>query len=330
MKALQEFQFLLLALSATILQQCTRGKPVGNAAILAGIVAGLFLSLIPRMSAQELSPRTFWPAPKGTKVAVFGYSYSFGDVLVDPSLPVEGVDSRINTGFLAYMQTFNLGGRTANFLLEQPYSWGTTKGLLLGAPAKRDFSGFNDLGLTLAVNLLGAPSLTLSNFLELRAQPHPIFGANVKVVAPTGTYDKDRLINTGANRWAVRPKLGCILPLKPKWLLEFDAGVWFFGDDDDFVSGKREQDPIFAAEVHLIRRFQPGLWGSLEATYFKGGRQTIGGNQLSDEQNNVRIGGTVVVPFLRRHAIKAGYSTSFVTEYGNDFQQALVAYNLVF
>ena len=106
-------------------------KCVGHVVALAGVVAGLFLFLIPPMSAQELSPRTFWPAPKGTKIAVAGYSYSFGDVIMDPSTPISGVDSKIHTGLLAYMQTFNLAGRTANFLLEQSYSWGTTEGRVM-------------------------------------------------------------------------------------------------------------------------------------------------------------------------------------------------------
>jgi hypothetical protein len=136
--------------------------------------------------AQELTPRTFWPAPKGTRVAVVGYSYSFGDVLMDPSLPVSGVDSAIHTGVIAYLQTFSLGGRTANLLLEQPYSWGTTKGQFLGLPARRDFSGLGDLGVTLGVNLLGAPSMNRAEFQELRANPRPILGASLKVVPSWG------------------------------------------------------------------------------------------------------------------------------------------------
>ena len=297
---------------------------------LSWIVAGLILSCIARVSAQQLAPRTFWPAPKGTQVAVAGYSYTFGNVLVDPSLPVSDVDSRINTGFLAYLQTFNLMGRTANFLLEQPYSWGTTKGSLDGEHVQAEFSGFDDLGVTVAVNLLGAPSMNLAEFQELRAHPRPILGASVKVVAPTGTYDKNKLINTGANRWAVRPKLGCVLPLRPKWLLEVETSAWFFGDNDDYISGKREQDPILAAELHLVKRLQPGFWASLDGTYFWGGEQTIGGKHLSDEQSNVRVGGTIVMPFFRRHAIKVGYSDTVLTKHGNDFQQFLITYQFLF
>ena len=96
-------------------------------------------------------------------------------------------------------------------------------------------------------------------------------------------------------------------------------GAWFFSNDDDYISGRREQAPIFSGEIHLIRRFRPGFWASLETTYFKGGRQTIRGDRLADAQNNARIGATIVMPFGGRHAIKAGFSTSLTTNYGNDF-----------
>ena len=38
----------------------------------------------------------------------------------------------------------------------------------------------------------------------------------------------------------------------------------------------------------------------------------------------------MVVPFLGRHAIKAGYSRGVVTDFGTDFQQFLVSYQVLF
>jgi hypothetical protein len=281
-------------------------------------------------AAQEMTPRSYWPAPKGIKLAVFGYSHSFGDVLTDPSLPIYGQDSNISTGLLGYLQIFSLWERTANILVELPYSWGTTKGLLEGDRARRDFSGMGDLGVTFAVNLLGAPSMSPAQFQELRDNPHPILGTSVKVIFPTGQYDPDRLINVGANRWAVKPEIGYLIPLRRKWILEFEAGAWFFGDDDEYLPGERKQEPVFALEAHVVKRFKPGLWSSLDLNYFTGGRQTIGGVQLVDIQRNSRIGATVVVPFADRHAIKVAYSVGVVTTFGTEFQQFLVSYQLLF
>ena len=280
--------------------------------------------------AQELAPRTYWPSPKGVKVAVFGYACTDGDVLFDPSTPLYGVDSQLNLVIAAYLQTFGLWGRTANLLIEQPISWGTTSGLVVDESASRDSSGRGDLALKLTVNLMGAPAMTAPEFQQLRADPHPILGASLKIVAPTGHYDEDRLVNVGANRWAVKGELGYIAPLHRKWLFEVAGGVWLFGDNADSLAGRREQDPIYGLELHLIHRFRPGFWASLDANYFIGGRQTIGGNQLEDVQRNSRVGATVVVPFKKRHAVKVGFSSGVVTEFGTDFQQVLATYQVLF
>jgi hypothetical protein len=281
------------------------------------------------LAAQDLTPRLFWPSPQGTKVLVTGYSYAAGDVFFDQSLPLYGVDSNINVGILAYVQTLGLWGRTSNLLVELPYTWGNTSGSIEETPARADFSDFGDLKFTLTLNLLGAPSMTREDFLAFRADPQPIVGASLKVIAPTGAYDANKLINVGANRWATRLQLGSVIPLKPTWLLELEGGVWFFGDDDEYLPGARQQDPIYSAQVNLVKRIRPGLWASLDVTYFSGGRQTVGGNQLDDTQKNIKVGGTIVVPFANRHAIKMGYANGAVTKYGTDFDQFLVTYQVL-
>ena len=295
------------------------------------VIALLTLCIFPmaETAAQELTPRLYWPAPKGTQLLVAGYSHSAGDVLFDRTIPLYEVDSDINVGILAYLQTLSLWGRSSNIMVELPYSWGTTKGLVEDYPALRDFSAFGDLGFTLTVNLMGAPSMTREDFLALRADPHPIIGASLKVIAPTGGYDSDRLINVGGNRWATRLQLGAIIPLRPGWLLEAAAGIWVYGDDDDFLMGARENDPVYPLESHLVKRFRPGLWASLDFTYFTGGRQTIGGERLEDVQQNTKLGGTVVIPFAGRHAVKIGYATGTVTKYGADFDQFLMTYQVL-
>ncbi|MEJ2385399.1 MAG: transporter [Xanthomonadales bacterium] len=298
----------------------------------AAIVACLALALLlvpAGVAAQELSPRAYWPAPVGTRVLVTGYAHASGDVLLDPTLPVYGVDSRISTFFLGYVETFALGGRNANLLLEAPYSWGATRGLLGDTPARTEFAGLNDLAATLSVNLLGAPALTTDEFAQLRAQPRPIVGVSFKLVPPTGYYHSDRFINVGSNRWAGRLQLGAMFPLRPRWLLELDAGAWLFGDDADYPGGRREQDPIYAFEAHLVHRIRPGLWASFDVNAFVGGRQTIDGEEREDLQRNTRLGATVAVPFLGRHVVKFGYSTAARTRFGSDSEQLLLTYQFL-
>ena len=280
-------------------------------------------------NAQELTPRAYWPAPKGTRLAIAGYAYIDGNVLFDPSIPLYEVETRANTALAGYLQTFSLFGRSSNVLVKLPYVWGNTEGLIETTTASREFSNFGDLSVTMAVNLIGAPSMTVEEFQAFRAEPRPILGMSVEVVAPTGNYHGSQLINTGLNRWAIKTEFGFMYPLTKKLLLEIEAGAWFFEDDDLFVVGKKEQEPIFTSEIHLVRRFSPGFWVSLDWTYYNGGRQTVGGNELSDAQSNSRIGGTLVKPLSRRQAIKLGYATALKTRFGTDFDQFLLSYQVL-
>jgi hypothetical protein len=227
------------------------------------------------------------------------------------------------------MQNFSLLGRTANYLVELPYTWGLTEGTIINTRAERRLSGFNDMGITLAVNLMGAPSMNLAEFQQLRNNPRMILGMSIKVQLPTGQYMSDKFINVGTNRWAFNPELGSLIPLFPKLILEIVTGAWFFTRDNDYVTGTRKQQPVLSGEIHLVKRFKPGLWASLEGNYFWGGRQKIGDNQLGDIQRNSKIGATVAVPFGHRHAIKLGYSLGIVTTYGTDFNQFLATYTMV-
>jgi hypothetical protein len=166
-------------------------------------------------------------------------------------------------------------------------------------------------------------------FRELARNPHTIIGASLQVQAPTGEYESDKLINIGTNRWSVKPAIGAIWPLRPKWLLEAELGVWIYGDNDDFLGETREQDPIAAVEVHLIHILTPAVWVALDANYYSGGRTTVGGVEGSDVQRNSRFGATLLMPIKGRHAVRGSYSTGVVTESGGDFDMFSLAYMYV-
>ncbi len=278
-------------------------------------------------SAQELTPRAYWPAPEGTEILTLGATYTRGDTVPDPSLPITGIDSRISTFVVGYLRTFSLWGRTASFVVQQPYSDGRTVGESdeLGN-LRRDYQGVGDFSGTLSVNLLGAPTMDREGFAELRRNPRPILGASLKVVAPTGHYNSDRLINVGANRWAAKAELGYMTVLHPQWLLEFEAGAWFFGDNDNFVGYKREQDPIYALQTHLVRRFSPGFWGSVDVNFYRGGRSTVGGQKLDDVQRDSRVGANLVFPFAHKHAIKVSYVRGSLNDSDETFDIYQLAY----
>ena len=97
-----------------------------------------------------------------------------------------------------------------------------------------------------------------------------------------------------------------------------------------FIEGRKEQDPLYTLESNLIKRIRPGLWASLDVTYYRGGRQRIAGTELDNAKRNLKMGGTLVVPFLKRHAVKIGYASGVIIRYGDDFNEFLLSYQLAF
>lgn len=286
--------------------------------------------------AQELSPRAYWPAPKGTQVLTVGVVMSEGDTVPDPSLPITGVDSDITTLVVGYLRTVELWGRTSNFVLELPYSEGDTRGALRDdSTLEREYEGVGDLAATLSVNIFGAPSMGREQFADLRRTPNPILGASIRLVAPTGRYDNSRVINVGANRWAAKAEVGYIGILSSKWHYELEAGVWFFADNDDFVGRRKEQDPLGSMEFHLVHRFKPGtgLWGSLDGNFYTGGRSTLDGQRLNDLQRDSKIGFTLAYPFRGFggvNSVKMSYTHGSVNNRDEDFNILALSYQRVF
>ena len=298
---------------------------------LKGWIACIVRLLVPAflcgtVSAQELTPRAYWPTPNGTNVFVVAYQKSAGDIVTDPSLPLTGVDSDIDYLQLSYQRTFSLGGRTTTMQLSLPYSRGETAGVLDGEFLSRSTSGLGDTRVRLSYNIKGAPSMDRAGFQALRAAPQTIVGASLLVQAPTGDYDADKLINIGTNRWSIKPAIGVIWPIRATWLLEFEVGAWFFGDNDDFLDETRKQDPILSTEFHVIKRIRSGFWASLDANFYVGGRTSVSGNEQANLQRNSRLGATVVYPFKGRHAIRSSFSTGVVAESGGDFEMFTLSY----
>jgi hypothetical protein len=247
---------------------------------------------------------------------------------MDASLPITGVDSKIDSFVVAYQQTVGLFGRTSNIQLEVPFATGTTEGMLASGPGRRDVSGSGDIAALLSINLIGAPAMDRESFQKFRQDPKPILGASLKIVAPTGQYDADKLVNIGTNRWAIRARLGYLRALgsEKRWVMELAVATWFFEDNDDFLGQTRTQDPITAIDLSVVRRFRPGFWGSLDLNYYVGGRSALGDNKAEDIQRNSRIGITLAYPFKGRHAIKASISNGIATKSGGDYRTIGITY----
>jgi hypothetical protein len=277
----------------------------------AALALGAFLPA----AAQQLEPRAYSPSPVRTTIAGATYAHSSGDVLFDPSLPLTDVSAKFHGVTPFYVRTFALLKRQASVGVAVPYAWGTVEGNVQETFGRADRSGFPDLGVRLAVGLVGAPALSPGEFRARK--PSTFFGTSLAVTAPTGEYDPSKLVNLGTNRWAFKPELGVSHPMG-KWWIEGYAGVWLFTHNNDFFGGQhRAQDPLYVGQAHVGRGFKPGMWAALNGTYYSGGSTTLDGVQNADRQSNSRIGATVALPLPRGQSLKLAAAKGASTRVGS-------------
>jgi hypothetical protein len=278
--------------------------------------------------AQRIEPRSYANAPIGVNFLTVGYGHSSGNVLVDPSIPVEDASARIQSVVVGYGRSISVFGQSGVIGLVVPWATVDAQGRLEGSTREAHRVGFGDPVVRLAVNLYGAPAMDLKEFQGWRQDT--IVGVSLTAGAPWGQYDPQRLVNVGTNRWFVTPEVGASKAFG-RLTLEGALGVTVFGDNDQYLgSSRKEQEPIVSVQLHGIFDLRPGVWLSLGGTYYTGGRTTIDGVERNDLQQNWRWGATLSLAINRRNALKLYASTGVQTRTGSEFDTVGVAWQYRF
>jgi len=295
-----------------------------------GPPAALFLILVVASvyampaAAQVLEPRTYANTAIGVNLIGVAAGFSRGNVLLDPALPIENLDGDVEYGAVQYLRSFGLLDRSAKVNVLVPFTRGDWQGTLEGDPARRTASGFGDARVTLEWNFVGAPAMTaeeLGNY-----QQKTIVGVSLRLIVPTGDYDNTKLINLGSNRWSYRLEIGASHALGP-WSIEGIAGVWSFGNNDEFANGDYlQQDELWVVKTHLVYSFRPGFWIGAGLGYGNGGRTTINGVPRDNRQENWRIGAKLAYPIGRQHGVSLTIGSGFNQGAGSDFDTIAVGY----
>ena len=301
----------------------------GNMSQLIKLQLGVFLICLPGTAylvAQDLDPRAYVKAPVNGTLLIGGYAHSEGGVLTDPTLPLENLEATANVTTLGVARTFALLGKSAQVLYVLPYSWAEASALVNGQPQSTSRSGFADMRLRLSVLLLGGKAVGMSDFLK--ENKRTIIGTSLMVIAPTGQYFPDRLINLGTRRWSFKPEVALSQKIGKRWMLDFYTGVWLFTNNDSFYPGNslRTQDPMVAFQTHFSYTINPRMWVAFNATYYSGGQSSVNEVHKDDRQSNARMGATLVVPAGKRSALRIAYSRGAVIRIGADFSTISVGW----
>lgn len=283
---------------------------------------------LPNTYSQDLEPGSLSSVPIGGNFAIAAYGRSSGKILINNSLPIEGLNARLNNFVLGYAHSFKLFNKVAKFDAIIPYAFGDFKGLLEGVPAQRERNGLGDPSFRFSIILLGLKPLKPADFFKEEQKKFKL-GVSLRVSAPLGQYDADRLINLGTNRWSFKTGLAGSYTIKKKLIFELQLDTWLFTDNSDFFGGNiQSQEPLFGAQLHATYIFKPGFWLALSLGEVFGG--TVAVNGVENEMlNNSRYGMSLAYKLSKHHSLKASFSNRLLTSTGNDFNTFLIAYQFM-
>jgi hypothetical protein len=289
------------------------------------------LLLMPEASlSQDLDPRAYARIPVNVTVVIAGFGYSHGGIVTDATLPVEDLNAKIGSPSLGVVHSFSLFGQTAQVSAALPYAWGDVSATVGGTPQSTSRSGISDMRLRFSYLLLGAPATPPKDLVK--APRKTILGTSLSIVAPTGQYMPEKLINLGTSRWAFKPELALSQPVGKRWLVDVYAGLWLFTKNDSYYPGSsvRTQDPLGSFQGHISYNIQPLMWAALDMTFYTGGNSSIDGVPNKDRQSNSRIGATMVLPVGKRNSLKFAFSTGAIIRSGADFSTVSVGWQTTF
>jgi hypothetical protein len=193
-------------------------------------------------------------------------------------------------------------------------------------------SGYADPFIQLDVNLYGTPPMK-RNFELYDYEPTWTIDVATMLALPVGSYDSDKMVNLGQNRWfgriafPVKYHFGVFSPGYMK-SLEVTPSVWLFDENDDFMGQKLENDPMWQVESHLTSDFTPSLWVSLDLLYRGGFKSEINGVEMGEELDIGDLGFTLNYQVNDNLGIRTGFSSNVFGD--SDLDNSMVRLQFVY
>jgi hypothetical protein len=252
----------------------------------------------------------------------------------DPAhIVTPGADFDATLAMAGYARTFSLFDRAALAAIILPMGRIEGDASVAGRTFGQSATGFGDPMLEFNINVIGPPAQ--KNIPEvLRYEPGFSVDLLADLALPIGEYDSDQSLNIGQNRWYGRLGMPIIWQLGP-WVpgrrttLEVLPAVWIFGDNDDYVGQTMETDPMFQLDAHLSRDLTEHFWGSLDLTWFTGGKPTINGVE-GEKVDNLGVGLTLGYVINDNLNLTVGYKSTVNDDAPDDLSMDGFMATLVF
>lgn len=280
------------------------------------------------MLSQDLEPGFLSAMPIGGNIGIASYGFSQGEILLDNTLPIDDLNSKMSIIGLGYFRSFKLFNRLAKFDVIVPYAIGDYEALLEGEEAATTKNGFGDPLVRISMILIGEDPLKPKEFFAKEQKKFKL-GLALRMKVPLGQYEPDKLINLGGNRWAFKGAVAGSYTIKNKLVLETHVTGWFFQENDNFYGGNTsKQAPLWGLQFHATYIFKPGIWLAASLGGVRGGMTEVNGVEESRLKNN-RYGLAFAYRLNNKNSLKAAYTNGLFTASGADFDTYLIAYQFL-
>ncbi|MGI9547795.1 MAG: transporter [Flavobacteriaceae bacterium] len=248
-------------------------------------------------------------------------------------METEDVKVNVHTLVIAYVHPFKLGEKLARIDALIPVSFARWEGLLSGLPASTERNGLADPRIRFSLHLKGPPAMEAAEMKKylLEHRKYTTIGVSVAITVPLGQYNDERLLNLGLNQFVFRPQLG-MLHNWGLWSFELTASVFIFTKNNDFFNDSdKRQDPLFAAQAHLIKRFTSRHWISVSTGYGLGGQSVVNRQSNNDVRSNFLGAASFGIPIGKKQSAKFTYiRQETLKDIGADTNSLILGWSLAF
>ena len=226
--------------------------------------------------AIDVDAGDYTALPVGTNLGLLYYQHAERDRIYSHGERVSGGTLQSDVGIARYVRYVDIGGFTATPQILLPF------GRLNGS------DNLSALGHTSGV---GDPILAATVFLLNDQKNKRFFGITPYLYIPLGSYNKNRALNLGENRWKFALQAGYITPLTDKVTLDLVGDAMLFGKNNDYGStgATLKQDPLFSTQAWL--RYDVSTTFNLRAgvAYSFGGESKVNGVVQGDNTNTSKF-----------------------------------------
>jgi hypothetical protein len=274
-----------------------------------------FLYTPHRAWAQFNDARAYNNTPVGMNQLELGYTYVHANASLDPSLIIAGASLNLEQGMIDYTHYFSLFQRLTWAQAAVPLAG--LGGSVAGTNVHGSTAGAGDSSYQFGILLKGGPALTAQQFDDYK--PVTSLGLSLTITAPTGSYQSNRILNLGSDRWSFKPEVALDHPFGAgqKWELDVYGNVSFYTDNASY-RGKQVlgQHPLAGVEGHISYSFNDRVWASLDTRYSFGAITFLNGVSQNNAQQNFVLGSELNISLNPQNSLILEFARAIVHQNG--------------